>query len=204
MERISNKCIIKNIAGVIYEFAPYSKPRNIDKIIDHVINKIDDYKEKSKVKHKYEFTVLTFVNYDTFYNILKEWLFSCKEYEQLNISELEWKKGITEPSNGISFVTAASVIDEERDFIDLDACVRNIYNSIIEEIINDKTNCFLCKHAEEYGSMTPSNNKICKTCTNNVTNKSIKNNYETHPYALLPRNSEEYKKLVEEGKIVGM
>ena len=91
-----------------------------------------------------------------------------------------------ERNSGIIFVSRYTVETQDNrytDFVDLDACVRNIVRQIdiIEQMDED---CFLCKYAKEFGSMEPSDSEVCKNC---LCNPKIKYNRETHPMALKPK-----------------
>lgn len=53
----------------------------------------------------------------------------------------------------------------------LDNCIRNIKLKIMN--ISKRTDCFLCKYAEYYGSSNPSkDNEVCKLCCNNPNYKN--------------------------------
>ena len=56
-------------------------------------------------------------------------------------------------------------VNDERysDFIDLDACIRNIECAIINKQ-NNSNDCLFCKFAKEYFSNKPSDCQQCKTC----------------------------------------
>ena len=80
------------------------------------------------------------------------------------------------------------------DFIDLDACVQNITHELDLDEQNDE-DCFLCKYAEKYQSMNPSDSETCRTCT---CNPNYRFRREPHPMSLIPTNSPEFIKFIEE------
>lgn len=197
--RVSNKELIFAIAGIIYEFHPYHKPENIDKIIDEVIKWLNNKTDINGNKNS-NFKIFEF---NSFNDLKKELDFVLKniiEFRQLNISKALKEIGVKdcddERNAGIKFT---SRYDEDTeyykyyDFIDLDACINQIVRTIDlrQQITED---CFLCKYSEKYGSTNPSNNEICNTC---LCNPKIKYNYVPHPMSLKLRNqfTEEEKKL---------
>jgi len=198
MITLSKRRLIKCCIGVIYAMAPGNNPRNIDKIREYITNyctnNITDYSTK--------------VENNQLRKYIKDMLFGCVEFTQLNISQDKWDKGIRDPSckenSGFSFTAVGhdkngvpSAITQSKDyfdFIDLDACIQNITREIILDEQNSE-DCFLCKYAKEYQSFEPSDTDICITCT---CNPNYRFKRETHPMALIPRNSPEYIKFMED------
>lgn len=197
MITLSKRRLIKCCMRVIYEMAPNNNPRNIDNIREYIVdfctNNITDYETK--------------IEDNKLLKYIKDMLFSCVEFTQLNISQDKWDKGMRDPfckeNSGFSFTAIGhdkdgvpSKIIQSKDyfdFIDLDACVQNITYEIKLDEQNDK-DCFLCKYAKEYRSMEPSDSETCKTCT---LNPNYKFKREPHPMSLVPRNSPEYIKFME-------
>lgn len=184
---ISNGTIIKYISGTIYEMHPYHKPENIDKIIEKLLEYFKNYN-----KNKNDTIVLLeFNDYDDFYKWLKEFLLNIKEFRQLNISKKLKDAGVDdvddERNSGIIFIdryTKKTYDSRYNDFVDLDACIRNIYNGIIVEKEYDE-DCFLCNYSKEYGSLEPGEHERCKTC---ICNPIIKFNRIPHPMSIKPQN----------------
>lgn len=197
MITLSKRKLVKCCIGVIYQMAPNNNPRNIDKIREYIIdfctNNIKDYSIK--------------IEDNKLSKYIKDMLFGCVEFTQLNISQNKWDKDMRDPfckeNSGFNFTTVGhdkdgvpSKITQSKDyfdFIDLDACVRNITHEIYLDEQNNK-DCFLCKYAKKYLSMEPSDSDICKTCNINP-NYTFKR--ESHPMSLVPRNSPEYIKFIE-------
>lgn len=183
---IDNKTIIGCVSGTIYQMHPYHKPENIDKIIEKLLEYFKNYNKNTNDT----FVLLEFNNYDDFYKWLKEFLLNIKEFRQLNISKKLKDAGVDdvddERNSGIKFVdryTVETYDSRYDDFVDLDACIRNIYNNIIDKKENDE-DCFLCKYAESYGSLNPGS-EICKNC---ICNPIMKFNREPHPMSIKPHN----------------
>ena len=197
MISITKRRLIKCCIGVIYEMAPNNNPRNIDKIREYIVdfctNNITDYSIR--------------IEDNKLFNYIKDMLFGCVEFTQLNISQDKWDKGMRDPfckeNSGFSFTAVGhdkdgvpSKITQSKDyfdFIDLDACVQNITHEIDMDEQNSE-DCFLCKYAKEYQSMEPSDSETCRTCT---LNPNYKFKREPHPMSLVPRNSPEYIKFME-------
>lgn len=194
---ISKNRVIGAVADIIYQMHPYNEPEGINiiinKINEHYAN-LDDGKGKN-FTNKF----IDYKDYEDFENKLKKLLFSIDEFTQLNISKYLKDNGVKDykdqRNKGIKIVDrySAETIDTRYyDFIDLDACLRNIILKIITDIeYND--DCFLCKYAKEYGSMEPGYD-ICLTC---ICNPKITYKREPHPMSLKPHNqwTEEEKKL---------
>lgn len=187
--RISKRKIIGAVAGVIYEMHPYHKPEGIDKIID-AVNKWCDDTPDCGGRIKDAFKLFEWDSWKDFEKWLNDFLKNILEFRQLNISRKLKDEGVKdaddERNSGIIFVSRYTVETQDNrytDFVDLDACVRNIVRQIdiIEQMDED---CFLCKYAKEYGSMEPSDSEVCKNC---LCNPKIKYNRETHPMALKPK-----------------
>ncbi len=186
--RVTNRQLIQAVTGTIYGMHPYHKPENFDKIMDALLEFIDSKAEVYNGK-KLTFVVLEYESINDFKNKLKEFLFGIKEFRQLNISKKLKDAGVEDINDdrnkGFRFLDGHSIeIKDERytDFIDLDACVRNIVLNV-DRIIQSDEDCFLCKYAKEYGSMEPGDPR-CDTC---ICNPNVKYKRETHPMALKPK-----------------
>ena len=184
MIRISNKAIINGVAGTIYEMHPYHGSIEVSNIISQLSDYLDSLTDCCGHKNG-TFKIFQFNDWETFDCWISDFLFSLEDYKLLNVSKKLREQGVTE-DDGITFT---SRYDEDKldsrysDFIDLDACIRNICNQIqrTEEYNED---CFLCKYAKEYGSTECSESEKCNFC---LLNPKFKFNHETHPIALKPR-----------------
>ena len=186
--KVTNSQLIQAVTGTIYSMHPYHKPENFDKIMDALLEFIDSKAEVYNGK-KLTFVILEYESINEFKKKLKEFLFGIKEFRQLNISKKLKDVGVEDINDdrnkGFRFLDGHSVeIEDERytDFIDLDACVRNIVFSV-DRIIQFDEDCFLCKYAKEYGSMEPGDPR-CDTC---ICNPNVKYKRESHPMALKPK-----------------
>lgn len=187
--RISNKKLIGGIVGVIYEMHPYHNPEGINNIVE-TLNKWCDETKDCSGRTNDSWKLFEWDSWNDFEKWLKEFLYNILEFRQLNISKALKDKGVKdvddERNKGFKFTdryTRETQDDRYYDFIDLDACIRNIINNIdIRQQMDE--DCFLCKYAKEYGSTTPSNDDRCNTC---ICNPKIRYNRETHPMALKPK-----------------
>lgn len=195
--RINNKEIIKSVAGVIYQMHPYHLPEGIDKIMSHLVKTIDEMPDSDGDVDS-TFKLFRFEDYKELETWLKNILEQVPEYHELNVSrklkDKNVKAGDAE-NQGIIFTSrydSCRLSKRYNDFIDLAALIRNIITDI--QITRESgDDCFLCKHAKEYGSMEPGN-EICNTC---LCNRKFSYKREPHPMSLKPRKdwTEEEKKI---------
>lgn len=116
---------IRVTTGIIYELAPYHKPRFIDEIVDEIISR---FKENCKsigsdfFYHEVELKDL--------YKFIKNILMPIDKFRDLNLSPIEYEQGVTvdDPDRPkFQFVSAFDNIREDNNFVDLDACIQNIF-----------------------------------------------------------------------------
>lgn len=188
---ISNKEIINGIAGIIYYMDPYHMPENMDRIMGGV-NQFYDEKEDS-VSHKKNKTFKIFIynGYQELYKEIETLLKSIKEFNDLNISRKKKEQGVKDKNDKRNIKFAVySIYDSDTkdrrytDFIDLDACIQNIVNQIVNQY-HFSEDCMLCKFAKEYGSSNPSDCEECRTC---CLNPNYNFNRIPHPMSLIPLN----------------
>lgn len=151
---ISNKEFIGCAIGVIYRQAPQHKPRDIDKIVDYIIDYFYLHADPKMKTQDKSFSCLEVdeKDLDTF---VRDILFGCQEFKNLNLSQYEVDNGIDvndEKRDGFVIVDAYTKIKSYYDFIDLDACVRNIVNTfnglfLLDDFFEEKI--FLCKKNED-------------------------------------------------------
>ena len=150
---ISHKTFIQCVVGVIYRMAPNNKPRDLDKIIEYIKDYFWQHSDDStRGKDRNDFTCLR-VDEDETYQFIHDCLFGCKEFLNLNLSQAEIDKGITvddesRPEWVVSGTSDGTHLKSYYDFIDLDACVRNINNALWKEFTDDdlfEGKVFLCK-----------------------------------------------------------
>lgn len=117
---------IRVTIGWIYELAPYHKPRFIDEIVDEIIKRFKaDCKSIGTDFFYYE------VELKDLYKFIENILMPIDKFRDLNLSPREYKQGIDvdDPNRPkFQFVSAFDSISEEDGFVDLDACIQNIFS----------------------------------------------------------------------------
>lgn len=130
---ISLNEFVRITVGWIYCLAPYNKPRFVEEIVGEVNNR---FKENSQqIGNDFFFYEVDKKDVQKF---VEDMLMPIKKFRELNLSKKEYEAGIDVDSDsrtGIAFVTAFSEIPEEDNFVDLDACIRNITNELLRNEI---------------------------------------------------------------------
>lgn len=117
---------IRVTTGCIYELAPYHKPRYIDEIVDEIIKRFKtNCKSIGTDFFYYE------VELKDLYGFIKNILMPIDKFKDLNLSPREYKQGIDveDPNRPkFQFVSAFDSIPDDNNFVDLDACIQNIFS----------------------------------------------------------------------------
>lgn len=196
---INRRTFIASIVKTIYEMAPGFKPRNIDKIINNLIEKLNtaDIRNKFGVTKVPTHFAIARLETDKELRDLITYALDQDEVRELNISNNNYKNGNIQTDRAVFVTETSDEPDIDDDFIDLAALAQN---SFIEVIMQEqmREDCFLCKFAKEYSSTEPSDCDECKHC---VLNPDYSYKRITHPIALIPINSPKY---VEECKKYGI
>ena len=137
--------IINIIAGQLFEQSPDREPRKAEIIMKSFRDK---FREKANnINEIYSVEI----EKNKLYNYIKDILFSIEEFEDLNLSHIEWHNNVSvdDPNRfKYGFVTTLDKNTRESwkgDFVDLVAFVRNVYNKLTYKIIEDK-DCGTCKN----------------------------------------------------------
>lgn len=188
---ISNRNFIQAIADTIYAMHPYHLPEDIDVIMKQVRDKLDVMPDCNNIIDD-TFKLFRFKDWEDVHEFVKDLVY-CKEFEALNESRRSKDgKGKDPDMVFVSRYDSSKLETRYTDFIDLDACTRNITNYVIDLV--EESDCFLCLYANNYGSTEHSNSEICSKCT---INPDFSNNYKIHPLALKPHDkwTDEDKKM---------
>lgn len=122
---VSLDTFIDYTVGEIYHLAPYHKPRFIDEIVDEIITRF-------KIGCKQ-------IGRDFFYHeielkdlrkFIESILMPIDKFRDLNLSQNEYEQGISvddESRPKFHFSSAYNSTPEADDFVDLDACIGNIF-----------------------------------------------------------------------------
>lgn len=116
---------IKVATGNIYELAPYHKPRFIDEIVDEIIGRF-----KTACKSIGTDFFYYEVELKDLYKFIENILMPIDKFRDLNLSPREYKQGIDvdDPNRPkFQFVSAFDSIPDDDCFVDLDACIQNIF-----------------------------------------------------------------------------
>lgn len=180
---VSERNLMFVIAGQLFEQAPNRQPRKAEIIMQKVRDKL---RSDECCINDNEFYSIR-IEEEKFYDFLKELLFSIPEFVELNLSHVEYEKGVSvddENRTKFAFTSRYDKYDSESwktDFIDLDAFVRNVERAFW--LMHDSEfDCFMCVNqpADVKSTLDCGNSEKCKNCS---VNPNLKNNYEgiRHP-----------------------
>lgn len=175
---VSERNLMFVIAGQLYDQAPNRQPRKAEIIMRKAR---DGFRNNERCVNDNEWYNIR-IKRDKFYDFLKDLLFSIPEFEELNLSEIEYENGVSvddENRSKFAFTSRYDKYDSEtwkRDFIDLDAFMRNV-ESAFWMIYNSEHDCFLCVNQPKnvQSTLACGDSDKCKTC---VVNPNLQNNYE--------------------------
>lgn len=180
---VSERKLMYCIAGQMYDQAPDRRPRKVDVIMDAVKSKFRSDEKCFNDNEHYTIRIPS----NKLYEYLDKLLKSIPEFEELNLSHIEHEKGIKvdDPNRPkYNFVTRYDKYDKDSwksDFIDLDAFIGNVCNSLLHWIDAD-FDCFMCKHQDtksNNSTISPGCNSRCHNCSINSDNT---NNYESNRF----------------------
>lgn len=130
LSEITVSDFVKGFVGCMYEFAPRYLPRKADTIIWKFSQALLNRPDTVHVGND-EFFGIVKTNCKTVYGLekfLKGILMAIPEFQELNLSENEYEKGVKvddEDRAKFAFVDRYSTIPWRNDFIDLDALIGN-------------------------------------------------------------------------------
>lgn len=137
---ILESVFIRCALGTIYKMAPYNKPRNPEQIVDDI--------HKYFAEHGKQCLGSYFIVVDTAkrYELVDKVMKSSKAFIDLNLSQEEVDRGIAVDNPDRPPFTCVSrdmTIRAYYDFIDLDACIRNIneqlyYDWLDQELMEER------------------------------------------------------------------
>ena len=120
---ISLPSFINTSVGQIYRLAPNYSPRNIGIITTKIIEEFK--KDAQRISNDFFYYS---VDVNEVQKFTENILMAIDEFQELNLSEEEYRNGV-------------KVTDERTghydDFVDLDACIRNIANIIVNDEFTD-------------------------------------------------------------------
>lgn len=162
---ISERNLMFSVGGQLFDQAPNRQPRNAEIIMAKVR---DSFRKEANNDNEY-YTLR--IEEGKLKDFIKNLLLSIKEFEDLNLSQIEYENKISvndENRPKFSFSTRYDKYDSESwksDFIDLDAFIGNVINNLYM-LKQSNDDCFLCVHGDT---------EKCNSC--NI-NPKFKNEYE--------------------------
>ena len=142
---VSERNLLFVIAGQLFDQAPNRQPRKAEIIMQKVR---DAFRSDKRCNNDNEWYSIRLPEKEV-YQFVKNLLFSIPEFQELNLSQIEYENGVSvddESRAKYSFVTRYDKYDSESwksDFVDLDACVRNVERMfwIVSDIEQDRFGC---------------------------------------------------------------
>ena len=121
---VSLDTFIEYSVGEIYRLAPYHKPRFIDDIVDEIIKRF-----KTNCKHIGRDFFYHEIDLKDLHKFIESILMPIDKFRDLNLSQNEYEQGVgvDDESRPKFLFSAYSSIPEDDNFIDLDACIGNIF-----------------------------------------------------------------------------
>jgi hypothetical protein len=169
---ITERLLMFVIGGQLFCQAPNRQPRKVEIIMQ----KVKDAFRKDAYNDN-EYYSIRIPEADS-YNYIKSLLKGIPEFEELNLSQIEFDKHITVEDENRPKYKLTSRYDIEtyeswkHDFIDLDAFIRNVHIRLLN-ISDMEEDCFCCKHRNK--KTDEPGDEICKVC---LVNSSLKNYHE--------------------------
>lgn len=173
---ISERNLMFAVAGQLFDQAPNRQPRKAEIIM----RKVRDVFRKG-AQNQNEFYYVR-IESGKLYDWLKDILFAIPEFQELNLSQVEFENGVKVGDGSrakFNFTSRYDVYNSESwksDFVDLDAFVRNACNMLFAVMELEK-DCFGCVHQDDNNSSTLAcgNDDECKTCS---VNPNLKDNFK--------------------------
>ena len=163
---INERTLMYVIGGQLFSQAPNRQPRKVEIIMQ----KVRDAFRKDATNSN-EFYTMS-IQEDKLYSYISNLLYAIPEFEELNLTQLQYENGVKVSDESRPKYGFTSAYDKEtseswkRDFIDLDAFIRNVVNGIYDQefLMEDCFNC-INKGTDK-----------CKTC---ILNPDFKVNRES-------------------------
>lgn len=175
---VSERSLLFVVGGQLFDQAPNRQPRKAEIIMQKLRDK---FRGNEATVNQNEYYYIR-IDEAKFYDFIKDTLFSIPEFEELNLSQIEYEKGVSvhdESRPKYTVTTAYDKYNEEswrHDFIDLDAFVGNVVGKW-NAIHDADCDCFLCVNqpTNSKSTLSPGESSKCMKC---VVNPDMKNNYE--------------------------
>lgn len=176
---VSERNLLFAIGGQLFDQAPNRQPRKAE-IIMHKVR--DAFRSDKRCNNDNEWYSMRLSEKEV-YQFIKDTLFSIPEFEELNLSQIEYENGVSvddENRAKYNFVTRYDKYDSESwksDFIDLDAFVRNV-ERMFWTIYDSEQDCFGCVNQpiNAESTLESGSSDKCEMC---LINPKHSNNFES-------------------------
>jgi len=132
--------IVHQTIGAIYMLAPRHRPRKVEYIIPKLLDRLEHHEKVKTIgadgTEKFYYFEMSLKELK---GLIKDTLMTIREFRELNLTQNEFDQDADpdDPSrSGVVFTSRYTVHSEDRwreEFIDLDACIQNIYCGLRDE-----------------------------------------------------------------------
>lgn len=134
---ITPRDIIAAFSYCILKQSPYTSVTNLVEILEDIRKELINigYPDENAYFDKYSVHLYLHKSYDDIYKDLEKIRDNVESFKRLNITKFELDKGISDCNDdkrSVKFAVVGRGIinNRDKDFIDLDACIRNVVNKL--------------------------------------------------------------------------
>lgn len=147
MKLLSEHDFMFCLAGQIYDQSPNRQPRKAHEIL---MKARDSFRQRATNLNEFyywEIPLDTTEDIEILDKTLQEMLFAIEEFEEMNLSQIEYDNGVKvsdESRPRFGFTSAYDVYNNEswkHDFVDLDAFIRNLLHELVHRINKSEEEC---------------------------------------------------------------
>ena len=179
---LSETTLLFAIGGQLFDQAPNRQPRKAETSMQKAR---DSFRNDKRCNNDNEWYSIRLPEKEV-YQFVKNLLFSIPEFQELNLSQIEYENGVSvddESRSKYSFVTRYDKYDSESwksDFVDLDAFVRNV-ERMFWIVYDSEQDCFGCVNQpiNTDSTLACGNSEKCNLCS---VNPNHDNNYESRRF----------------------
>lgn len=135
---ITSRQIVASFAYCIIKQSPYTSVENLKGILEDIRKYLIEltFPDENTFPEKYEISLYKKFSYEELYTLLENIRDNVQSFRKLNITKKEIDNGIEDcddpkRTTKFSITSKYSYTNRDCDFIDLDACIRNVYNLIL-------------------------------------------------------------------------
>jgi hypothetical protein len=130
----SGSVTISNVLASIAFCGVNQSPVNYPRKLDIVLKKMEEIIMNTFDCPFNDFYIKNFEDEESLRKWLYETLFKIPEFQEWNLSENEYKNGVSVDNENrpqFNFISRETKINKDNDFIDLDACIGNIVRMLL-------------------------------------------------------------------------